>query len=315
MLKLLEKNNKIIINLDIDGIISGLLLHHYANCEVVGFSNSNNCVWIDSSKIKSIYDGVYIDMFVSHPKVICIDQHIISANEIHHQILNKNPNKRNPNLLVPHFHFPADSYKNKYPFSTCLFIIAELEKAGIEINLPLAHTLQHISCSDLILRADDTLKTTIASPYAANAKDWWNWLIQYSKEGKTIIALYDYLLQLNPLIADIKKDKIKNLFTAKPFYCPRPEGGYLEIISKKTMQMRYNVKQFIEFISHVVQLESFSLNATLTAQYGEAIRITISQSQINELIQNNSINNKPIFSYAFVKSVNSSENFSYTVMR
>ena len=93
MLDLLRNNKKIIINSDIDGVLSGLILTNFTNCEVVGFSNSDNTVWIDKSKTNSIYDAVYIDMFVSNSNVKCIDQHIVSVNEQHHRILNANPNK------------------------------------------------------------------------------------------------------------------------------------------------------------------------------------------------------------------------------
>ena len=50
MIEKLKQNNKIIINSDIDGVISGLLLTNFCNCEVVGFSNSADGVWLDTSK-------------------------------------------------------------------------------------------------------------------------------------------------------------------------------------------------------------------------------------------------------------------------
>ncbi len=64
MINLLNETKKIIINSDIDGVLSGLILTNFLNCEIVGFSNSDDTVWIDESKVNSIYDAVYIDMFV-----------------------------------------------------------------------------------------------------------------------------------------------------------------------------------------------------------------------------------------------------------
>ena len=90
MIELLKLNKKIIINSDIDGVLSGLLLHNFLDCEIVGFSNSDNTVWIDKSKVNTIYDAVYIDMFVSNPIVKCIDQHIVSVNSNHHNSIFQN---------------------------------------------------------------------------------------------------------------------------------------------------------------------------------------------------------------------------------
>ena len=38
--EIFEDNNKIIINTDIDGFLSGMILKQYFNCEIVGFTNS-----------------------------------------------------------------------------------------------------------------------------------------------------------------------------------------------------------------------------------------------------------------------------------
>ena len=79
----LKTNPKIVVNTDIDGIFSALMLHHYLNCEIAGFCNSVETVWIDQNRIDSIFDAVYIDMFVPRNKVICIDQHIVAVDEEH----------------------------------------------------------------------------------------------------------------------------------------------------------------------------------------------------------------------------------------
>ena len=38
--ELFEKNKNIVINSDIDGFLSGMILQKYFGCKVVGFSNS-----------------------------------------------------------------------------------------------------------------------------------------------------------------------------------------------------------------------------------------------------------------------------------
>ena len=46
------QNQNVIINTDIDGILSGLILHNFLNCEIVGFSNSWDTVWYNKNKVK-----------------------------------------------------------------------------------------------------------------------------------------------------------------------------------------------------------------------------------------------------------------------
>ena len=71
---LIAENNRIIINTDIDGVLSGILLTNYFGCKVVGFSNSDNTIWLDKKQASSIYDALYVDMFVPRQDVGCIDQ-------------------------------------------------------------------------------------------------------------------------------------------------------------------------------------------------------------------------------------------------
>ena len=86
---LFEKNKNIIINTDIDGFLSGMILQKYYGCKVVGFSNSWDCVWIDPEYEKStanaLVDAIYIDLFVVAPSVVCIEQHIIGYDEAHNR--------------------------------------------------------------------------------------------------------------------------------------------------------------------------------------------------------------------------------------
>lgn len=121
MISKLKINNNLIINTDIDGIISGLLLSNFCDCKVVGFSNSLDKVWLDVSKCSSIYDGVYVDMYVPNENTITIDQHIIAVNNIHLKMISQNSNKINPNIYNPRFFLPIDSYKRKYPFGLPLY--------------------------------------------------------------------------------------------------------------------------------------------------------------------------------------------------
>ena len=53
---LLRDHKKCIINTDIDGILTGLLLQHHLNWEVVGFCDSKDTICITPGLIEKIED-------------------------------------------------------------------------------------------------------------------------------------------------------------------------------------------------------------------------------------------------------------------
>jgi hypothetical protein len=124
MLKeLFAKNPYIIINTDIDGILSGIILCKYCNCKIVGFTNSKDTVWL-AEGYDNLYKYVYIDMFVTNDEATCIDQHIVAVNEPHMERIIKLGNKYSPqsddsnNLRV----FSSKGFKYKYPFGTVQYL-------------------------------------------------------------------------------------------------------------------------------------------------------------------------------------------------
>ncbi len=313
MLEKLKENNKIVINTDLDGILSGIFLYHFCNCEIVGFSNSIDSIWIDESKCKSIFDAVYIDLFVVNPNVVSIDQHVISIDYQHNNILLKNENKINPNIDNPHFHLPNDSYYCKYPFGTIHYIIAQLEKSGIDLSdFKFNEAVENLNFKDYLLRADDAMKTTVDSNYAENAKYWWKWLYEFSNKSNIIRDLTHYLVSLNPeKVATIKTEISKKLKTS--FDCDSSDGGIKEI-GDTNHKIKESAKNYFRFIANSCNLTCFDLDLKLTKVSGANKRITLSENQKKELIENGKINNEVVFSYAFVKSSNKAENFSYTIL-
>ncbi len=310
MIELL-RNKPIIINVDLDGILSGLLLKKYLNCEVVGFTNSAAFVWFNESLNIAYSDVCFVDIFIANPAVICIDQHIISVNKEHFEKLKLNSNKINPNLLNPRFHLPNSSYRKKYPFGTVHFIIALLEKEGVDLSdLELHNSLNGISFMDALLRADDTMKTTVDSNYEKNASEWWSWLKEFSDEGKTISILKNYLDTLTPKNASSIKENIGEVLTNKPFYCDTTDGGMSNITADGFLTK--NSKNYFQFLADLSNIEVFDLKASYKKYKGNSERMDLNKTQTKELITSNTINNKRVFSYAFVKSNQKKENFSVT---
>ncbi len=313
MINLLSSNNKIIINSDIDGVLSGLILHNFMQCEIVGFSNSDNTVWIDHSKVNSIYDAVYIDMYVPNPEVKCIDQHIVSLNLNHHNSTFQNANKLNPNFDNPRFHLPNESYYLKYPFGTVHYILAYLEKQGIKIEIDYFKQVNNLNFIDLLLRADDAMYTTVSSNYKTNAREWWLWLHAFSQKATSITTLGKYVYSLNPSkVLEIKTNTTK-LLTASMFNCESPDGGYRSILDPNGL-LKPNIVKYFEWLALGAGLKCFDTNLNLIPHIGSVNRTSLNLVQQNELIQENKINGQELFSYAFVRSFQRPDNFSYTIM-
>ncbi len=294
--------------------MSGLLLQRFAGCEIVGFSNSDNTVWINQNRINSIYDAVYIDMFVADPRVVCIDQHIVSCDDFHWGKINTNPNKINPNITLSRHHTPMKSYRTRYPLGVLHFIIALLEKEGIQLDLKVNTNIhKDISLLDLLLRADDAMNTTVVSNFKDNAELWWNWLSSISKNGNLIFQMIHYLKELNEQkVNNIKKQTSLYLKSA-PYYCESSDGGFKNILNDDN-QFKENVLHYFSTLAKVIGTKSLNSKTKYTAYHGKIHRISLTPSQKNELMNHNAINGQKIFSYAFIWGENKEGNFSYTIM-
>jgi hypothetical protein len=312
LIEKLKQNNKIIINSDIDGVISGLLLTNFCNCEVVGFSNSADRVWLDTSKCNSIYDGVYIDMYVPNESTITIDQHIVAINNQHFERIKTNKNKINPNIYNPRFLLPNSSYTKKYPFGTCHFIISMLCRQDINLSsISFKNSSDGLMFIDYLLRADDAMNTSLFR-YKNNAKEWWNWLFDYSNKSKIIEAFTSYLYSINIERASKIKTQITDRLINQ-FKCDRPDGGIIQIINEKG-KLKQNALDYIQFISDLSNLNCFDVNFFLKEFKGANKRTRLTNNQQNELIFQNSVNGEKVFSYAFVKTFDNADYFSYTIM-
>lgn len=309
----LQKNNNIIINTDIDGLLSGLILTNHLNCRVAGFSNSANKVWLNPTYINSVYDGVYIDMYVAHPDVITIEQHIIAANSQHREVLQANANKINPNLERGRFFMPNDSYYLKYPFGTIHYLIAKLEQEGIKIQMNLNREFKGVRLGDVILRADDAMTTTLCSAYVDNAQSWWEWLLKISNNGELTSKFKKYL-DLCPRGYEWvrkKKNWIGQWFNTN-YQCESPDGGYNDIMDNNGYLLKI-VKTYILDIAELAGLTPFNLDDQYTLHTGLAKRAYFTGRDVDNLISGNTFRGDEVFSYGFVRTSNRDNNFSYTV--
>ena len=325
MLDALKKNNKIIVNTDIDGVLSAYVLCRYCGCEIVGFSNSAECIWWRDDKIASVYDAVYVDMYVPRKEVVTIDQHIIAYDEKDLNKIKTYGTKFNPNLDNPRTFIPNESYYLKYPFGTIHYILSVLGRTNIDVSFDHMKEVVNLQgCGlkviDFILRADDAMTTSLCSDYKKNAREWWWWLKEYSHMSNNIVSLTNYL---NTCPKDSKSvNKIKTLigfYFKQVFSCDSPDGGFKSIVDTNGF-LRSNVKKYLKFFfkllggdGFVTQFEEL-LNTRLKVSAGTAIRIQMNSGFAKELYDWGTISSEEVFSYAYVRSSNKFDNFSYTVL-
>ncbi len=313
---MLEKfrNKPIVINTDLDGITSGLLLKKYLNCTIVGFTNSAENVWLKEHIDEDLSELCFIDIFIAHPDILTLDQHIVSVNEKHHNKLKQNTNKLNPNILNPRFHLPTSSYTTKYPFGTVHFIIALLEKMGIEIDPIITEVNPHkLCCIDFILRADDTMKTTVDSNYMDNATNWWKWLNELSNNGRTTNKMIAYLQEMNSKRATELKKRVANILQNDPYECDTSDGGMNDILNEDNY-LKSTSKAYFKLMTKLMSVELFDMEKPFKTFTGITERLSLTPKQRKELIETSTIDGKEVFSYAFVRTSGRDENFSVTYL-
>jgi hypothetical protein len=158
------------------------------------------------------------------------------------------------------------------------------------------------------------MKTTVDSNYVENARNWWIWLYNFSNKSNSITTMAKYLYSLNSSqVFKIKKDTTTLLTSPTTFACTSPDGGY-NIITNQNGLILENVLDYFKYIAKSAGLSCFNTNLNLKKHVGKVNRISLNSKQIEELINDNCINGQEVFSYAFVRSSNREENFSYTIM-
>ena len=219
-------DKKLNINLDSDGILSFLFLK-LGNIDggIGGYNNS-------SDLILSVYDNIedmwrneaFIDIYSPKKGVITIDQHIISNG-----IGVYDECKINPHILIEEHRANDVSYFTKYPYSTCMFILAILEREKMitsELNLiqPLIRNKMlgdRINLCDMILRADGVLYNSIK--YRKNCKEWAEKLIEFSDNGVNTRKILDYLFSMDSKDAEYKFNIISDFYVRNGL---EKDGGF-----------------------------------------------------------------------------------------
>lgn len=282
-------------------------------------------------------------MFVTNDKTTCIDQHIVALDDNHMSNILSLGCKYSPqnddkdNLRT----FTSWGFKNKYPFGTLQYLIAQLESEGIKITLPDLNSIvpnSEITIGDIIHRADDAMKTTLYA-YEGNANFWWKWLENKAPEGciKTMTTYLDqlkrvsdakvnsiptrvgkkhkkkeYIDQRTKDVDDIKA-KTKRYFNSE-FRCKTSDGGFSNITDDKN-NLLPNIEKYIKTIFELLDINDISIPKHYNVHRGVVCRTRWLDIFKEDFLRDYTICGHKIFSYAFIYGPDNDgqTNFSFTI--
>ena len=195
-----ENDHRFIISADYDGLICASFLHHFLNWKLEGYYDFEN-IWLTDEGIKNKNNLIWVDLNILPSQGRAIGGHIITLNG---KIPYGFKSSCNLNILAG---VSAENFKQKYPFSTILFLCWLHE-----IIIP---NDNFVKC--ILLHADSVwLKI---QHYKRNTINWsniltnynWNEFIDFSN-SKIIEELIDKKLypELHMLDAVSGKSKLKS---------------------------------------------------------------------------------------------------------
>ena len=291
------KDQKCIINSDLDGLLSGMFLHKFLNWEIVGYSScsgkKDDQIWIKDKNI-NLQECVFVDLPVVIKNIRAIDQHFVLVDEEFFKQKNNFDNKLNPNIIRKRFLFKDNDesdYIKKYPFGTVHFIIACLEKLGFvkdDFGLNIGKKIDNFDLADILFRADCVIGNT--NLYTHNCLDWCDWLM--SVGGNLTKRLFNHvkLYYKTRLITEkFVEEKLNSLG------CGRADGDCSNMFHEKDY---IKLKGYFDFLSEVFNMESLPIFEFLACNNLVGSRCQVTKYNLDKI--KHMLNGGEIFSYAFV---------------
>lgn len=289
---LFVKNRKCVINTDLDGLLSGMLLQKFLNWEIVGYSSccgkKDDNLWLKND-CNDIDNYVFVDLPVATKGLATIDQHFVAFDEDSIIRYNNCGNKINPNIICSRF-FTNNDYTKKYPFGTVHFVLATLERLGFipkDYEIDFYKSLVNFDLSDLFLRADRVIGNTCL--YTPNCLWWSDWMISYG--GSLTKKLFNI---------------VKNEYQKRRNFEPNVENFLLSLGCAgldgecSNLFRKYEntkLQKYFEFLSTAFNMECLPIfdYYSFNKLYGERVKIENNLQEINDILKR-----KNLFSYAFV---------------
>lgn len=291
--KIFVRDKKCVINTDLDGLLSGMLLQEFLNWEIVGFSSCcgkpDDNLWLKNGCV-DIKDYIFVDLPVAQKNISIIDQHFVSFENDSINRFNNCGNKVNPNIMRARV-FKNNDYVKKYPFGTVHFILASLERLNLlpkDFQIDFYKSFGNYDLADLFLRADRVIGNTYS--YTTNCIDWSNWMIEYG--GEISQKLFN-IVKLE--FSDRHKKEHVVEEKLQQFGCKGLDGECSNLFRIKDKD---SLNCYFKFLSKSFEMKPLPLFDFFSYDnlYGE--RIIIGNNNLEKI--NQLLKQENLFSYAFV---------------
>lgn len=298
---LFGEKKKCIINADLDGMLSGIILHNVLGWEIVGFSMCNGKpsdeLWLPEEMDfeEAMSECVFVDLPVVVDAATVIDQHFNAFDAESVNTFKGDNKKINPNVLRSMNYASADyGYTRKYPFGTVHFVIAALEKYGNVMNANIDKNMGDFTSFDVLLRADRVIGN--AATYTPNCKDWANYLAS-DNSGQVTSRVKDAVFSdhLNQYCSRERKveEWLRNLG------CARNDGDCSNLLSANRFD---KVTEIMTQLALMLDLNTPTIPNNLQRSnrlIGE--RYPLSQTNYSS-VKRLLVNDPNVFSYAIVNT-------------
>jgi len=182
-----EPNRLMVTSLDLDGLLSAMLMHSLLAWRLVGFYDAQN-LWIEEGVDFLTGDVVFLDHDIYRRQIPSIGHHILQYSR--DTSIPDHVQSLNPNLLRG---MTKKTFGQKYPFGTIHFLLGCLSawfpgRREVLTDLPREFL-------PVLLQVDSSLQS--AFTYQRNALEWLEWLGGSEKESP-LYLLCRVLLATSP---------------------------------------------------------------------------------------------------------------------
>jgi len=289
------RNRKCIVNADLDGILSGMILQHFLDWKIVGYSScsgkEDDEIWLEDKK-EDLGDCIFVDLPVCINTYSIVDQHFVQF-DTSDQFLNTK-NKVNPNIMRNRV-FLNDTknceYTKKYPFGTVHFILAILENMDIidkSFNIDFHKKILNFDLADLVLRADRVIGNTIQ--YTPNCLDWSNWIIGLGKHNT--FNLFE-IVQKQYLMRKVSESNVEDKL--KSLGCCGSDGNCSNMFREKSYLL---LIEYFSFLSECLGIKPLPIFKLFDFGRLSGKRFEVNNYNLNILKEECKKDN--VFSFAFV---------------
>ena len=302
---LIKSTQGIVTNIDLDGFLSYAIIKKTLGCPLLGFANSRDHIYIKNSEPRVEFkDCFFLDFYINSLDVKSHEQHIIAYNTNHSKLIANSGNKINPNLDRDRTWI--DTYKIKFPLSTCFDVIFRFETEGVKVDIDLDKIVfDDVTLKDFIFYTDSTWEN--ATKYRDNMLEWFNYELDSTDYGKLTSELYDYCY--TTLVYDASKmEKIKTFLAETFVTCGKTCDGWKT--KNEWNQEMFNMLEFCCQLcgcSSDVSIDDFHLYSNYDYDF-KSIGAYTNVNDVFDLLDKS-------LSYSFVYGPNSKyKNLSFTYL-